>query len=276
MMHTNKNTFKFFSANGEIKLTKDATVSLFSVEYTYGFGVYESIRVVDKRPRFLGDHALRLFESAQAIGLEHWLTVEQVEQYICDLVAVTDIDTYNLKILLLGGVTPESAQLYILPLMPHYPDRSLYKKGAQAITVKYERYLPHAKSLNMLPSYLAYREARRMSAYDALLVNDRSEITEGTRTNFFQIHDKVIVTPPSSDVLEGVTRKHVIEVARRSGFEVVERPLMSTGLLDSASYFITSTSTKIMPLRQIDDQNFTVTDNLRQLMGEFNNFLRQG
>ena len=63
--------FKYFSKNGELLPVEDAVVPLANIEYQYGFGVYETIRVVHGTPYFLKDHLERLQESARLIGLEH-------------------------------------------------------------------------------------------------------------------------------------------------------------------------------------------------------------
>jgi Branched-chain amino acid aminotransferase/4-amino-4-deoxychorismate lyase len=68
-------SFDFFSRNGKILPISEAVVPLASVEYSYGFGVYESIRVKNKNPIFLSDHLARLMDSAKIIGLEDWKSV---------------------------------------------------------------------------------------------------------------------------------------------------------------------------------------------------------
>jgi branched-subunit amino acid aminotransferase/4-amino-4-deoxychorismate lyase len=262
-----------FSRNGKILPRSEATVSLDSIEFTYGFGVYESVRCKNSVLLFLPQHAQRLLDSAEHIGLEHQLSLEEIQDQIKNLAKNIDEASYNLKILLIGAATPEKTTLYILPLRPRFVERKLYKTGAAVITTTYERYLPHAKSLNMLPSYLAHRDAKSSGAYDALLVNSRGEITEGTRTNFFAINGTTIYSPPADDVLLGVTRANVLKVAEENGYTVVDQPLLLSELDTAQSYFITSTSSKILPLSQIDDLRFEIQPELKQLIRLFNQFL---
>lgn len=250
-------------------------IPLDNVEYSYGFGVYESIRVSKQKILFADEHCDRLMESARVTELEHNFTSKQVRLNIEELVSKNQVDSCNIKVLLIGAADINAAKLYAICLNPLYPDRKLYKKGAKCITQNYERPFPHAKTLNMLQSYLAYREAKKAGAYDALAVNQNGEITEGTRTNFFAIKDKLITSPPQSDILLGVTRDHVISVAKQSGFEIVEAKIKLENLDLYDGFFLTSTSSKVMPLRQIDDQMFEIPDSLRELMLRFDEFLAQ-
>jgi branched-chain amino acid aminotransferase len=267
-------SYKYFLHNGKILEAGQAVIPLSNVEYSYGFGVYENIRVSKGKVYFAQDHIKRLMQSAEIIGLEHSFLPEQVLEYVDQLLARNEAETCNIKILLIGGQTADAAQLYILCLNPLFPDRKLYSQGAHTITYRYERMFPHAKTLNMLPSYLAYREARRAGAYDALLVDRAGNITEGTRTNFFALKGKTIYTPPESGILLGVTRDNVMQVSLHNGYEIKESNLSLTeiNLYDAA--FLTSTSSKIMPITSIDELIMPpIPAELKELINLFNKYL---
>lgn len=261
-----------FSHNGVVKPTGIESDLLFNIEYTYGFGVYETLRVEKNNARYADQHCDRLLQSAHIIDLEHNFTKVQLIEFIQDLVDKVNSPAFNLKILLIGGKTANDSQLYMLPINPRFPDRKLYKDGAHAIIVDYERYLPQAKTLNMLPSYLAYRKAHKAGAYDALLRSPRGELLEGTMTNLFGVIGSTIYTAPDSRVLGGVTRSHVIECAQQNGFEVVQRVISSNDLANYDSLFLTSTSTRIMPLRSVENQSFSIPENIRKLMNAFKQY----
>jgi D-alanine transaminase/branched-chain amino acid aminotransferase len=219
----------------------------------------------------------RLLESARIIGLEHEFTVDFVRRSISELLQSTDSEACNIKILLIGGATAAAAQLFVLCLNPLFPDRKLYRDGAAVITTEYERAFPHAKTLNMLQSFLAYREAKRAGAYDALLINRDGNITEGTRTNFFCIAGKTIFSPPESDILLGVTRKAMLMAAAGDGFEVVHRNIGEDDLGNYDGAFITSTSSKIVPIRSVGGRilNERPPEMLVRLMRVFGDFLAE-
>jgi branched-chain amino acid aminotransferase len=267
-------TYQYFSRNGTILPIEEAVVPLGSVEYSYGFGVYETIRVSRGAPYFLEQHAGRLLNSACIITLPHNFSAEFVQTAVRDLVEKTGAETCNLKILLVGGQAAETADLYLLCLNPLFPDRKLYARGAAAITHRYEREFPQAKTLNMLSSYLAYRQARAAGAYDALLVNRQDRVTEGTRTNFFAVKDRTIISPPAADILPGVMREAVLSIARQNGFKTTEQAIELATIPDYDGAFLTSTSSKIMPLRSIDDHMWqTIPNTTRELMAALDQLL---
>ncbi len=266
----------FFSKNGEILPTREAMVALSNIEYAYGFGIYETIRVSHAIPHFLSEHLDRLLKSAEIIELEHVFTKTQVEKFVTELVIANKIIACNVKILLIGGANKDLAQLYIQCLPPLFPDKKLYKNGASVITAHYERVIPHAKTLNMLQSYMAYRYAKKQECYDALLINRLGFITEGTRTNFFAIKGKTIYSPSEKEILLGVTRDSVLRVAKENGYTVQEANISVSDLSDYDGAFLTSTSSKIIPIKKIDGFEFgDISDETKKLMVLFDNFLEK-
>lgn len=261
------------SKNGAIIPINDATVSIDNIEYAYGFGVYESIRVVRGKALFLEQHLDRLMQSAKMLELDHPFDHTKIAEWIAALIKRVEGDALNLKILLIGARDAKDALLWIIPLAPYFPEKKLYTRGASALTFSYERFAPHAKTLNMLGSYIAYRKAKKAGCYDALLLNKEGCITEGTRTNFFAIKDSTIISPPLEEILEGVTRLHVLEVAKKNGYTIEHRPIPLADLATFDGACITSTSSKIMPLTKIDEQMFEIPEKLKELMRLFDAFV---
>ncbi|MEK7597758.1 MAG: aminotransferase class IV [Patescibacteria group bacterium] len=266
--------FKYFSQNGKIMPIEQAVIPMSNIEYSYGFGVYESIRASNGVVYFLKDHTNRLLESAKIIGLAHSFDEEFIKNSILDLIKNYKTETFNLKVLLIGGSTKEKAFLNILCLNPFFPDRELYRDGADFITYNYERAFPHAKTLNMLQSYLAYSKAKKLGAYDALLINQNGFITEGTRTNFFCIKSRTIYTPFEKDILLGVMRKVMLKVALKNDYEIVETNIKFDDIKSYDGAFVTSTSSKIIPIKSINGHLFNIPEALKELMKLLNEFLK--
>lgn len=254
----------------------DAKVSVNSIEFAYGFGVYETLRIKNKKALFAEDHLSRLQKSAEILRLEHDFMSEMIVEFIEDFIANTGDETYNLKMLLIGAAKREDAQLYIFGSNPFFPKDEWYTEGVKVTTAHFERAFPHAKSLNMLQSYLAYRDAKGTGAYDALLINNAGNITEGTRTNFFALKGRTIISPPESEILLGVTRTHVIEIAKQNGFDVIEKDIPLISLREYDGAFITSTSTRILPLKEIGDHSFSgIVSDISELIAAFDTFHRE-
>ncbi len=267
------NNFPFFSKNGQILSIDDAVMSLSNIEFSYGFGVYENIRVRNGIVYFVKQHIDRLQKSAEVIGLSHPFNASEIEKYLQELLEKLELTTdgsCNIKMLLIGGREP---QLFIMALAPHFPDRKFYSEGVKTITVEYERFLPQAKTLNMLPSYLFYKQAKEAECYDALLISRTGTIVEGTRTNFFAVKGWELFTAPVEEVLEGVTRQTVIHIAKQNGFTIHEAAIPLAQITDYDGAFLTSTSSKIVPIRQIDDHVLQISESLKELMKAYNSFL---
>jgi len=221
--------------------------------FSYGYGVYETLKVRSGLVYFAGLHEDRLRHSAQLVDIVPDFSPGFFVQAVQDLVTANELTDANIKALLLGDPQGGPPSLWIMALPPFFPSRSDYKKGATAITWPGERYLPGAKSLNMLMSVLAYGRARRQGAYDALLVDRQGFITEGTRTNFFYTDGETCFTAPAERVLAGVTQLTLKHLILEMGINFEERALSLRELGQFQGYALSSTSSKFLPLGQINE-----------------------
>ena len=264
---------EFFIKNGALLPVSEGVIPIDHLELFYGFGVYELIKVRHLQAHLLPEHTARLIQSAAIIGLEHEFSLEKIGEWAETLVKENNIDAANIKVLLLGGPSAAEAILYIFLTAPRFVEKKEYRDGVKVITVKHERFLPQAKTLNMLPSYLAYRDAKAAGAFDALFVDHENRVHEGTRTNFFAIIGKILITPPLGIVLGGITRQTVVQCANQNGFMIEERLLTVEEIKQADGAFITNTSGGIVPIRQIGDFQYPeITleiQKLRKLYEEF-------
>ena len=107
----------YFIANEELLPIENAVVALDDINFVYGYGVYENIKVRDGLAYFVPMHEQRLFHSARIIGLDHGLQAGQVVSAVARLIDANRIESANLKLLLVGSPHPhERAQLYIIAL----------------------------------------------------------------------------------------------------------------------------------------------------------------
>ncbi len=263
---------KYFSHNGKLLPVKKAKIAIDDIEFTYGFGAYENLRVRKGKIFFIDEHVERLFNSAKMIGLNHGFNFEQIKNWIEQLIKKNRLEDCNIKMLLIGGENPN---LYIMCLAPKFLDKKYYKQGVKVITHEYERFLPQAKTLNMLPSYLIFKKAKQQDAYDVLLLDKEGGIVEGTRSNFFVIKNMTIYTTPVEKVLDGVTRRTVIDCAKQNGYGVVEKDIKLSELFDYGGAFLTNTSGKIVPIREVETERFDgVCEELKNLMRFYKEYLK--
>ncbi|PIR74522.1 MAG: hypothetical protein COU35_02035 [Candidatus Magasanikbacteria bacterium CG10_big_fil_rev_8_21_14_0_10_47_10] len=258
----------FASINGTLVPVSEATVPVDDIAFGYGYGVYETIRLKKGSPLFLRDHIDRLFFSADQLGISPACSKNDIATWINTLIKNQAIETANIKMILIGN--DPTPTLYIFLLAPKFVEKKEYRDGIMTISVEYERFLPQAKSLNMLGSTLAYRAAKQADCYDALLVDRQGNITEGTRSNFFAMRGTDLYTPPAVTVLAGITRTHVIACAKENGRQVYEQTIPLADALSYDTLFLTNTSSGIVPIKQVDNKAFaSISDELRAFTREF-------
>ncbi len=267
---------RYFVHNGTLKDIAQAQVSLGDINYAYGYGVYESLKIRKGHMFFCQQHVARLWHSAEIIGIAHRFERARVAQWLQQLVTKNQVEDANLKVMLIGGSgnRGEDANLYAILLNPLFPPRNLYRQGVATITWRGERLYPQAKSLNMLSSTLAYRQARAAGAYDALMVNQRGQVTEGTRSNLFATDGSVIYTPPAAETLAGVTKSTVMQTIAELGIGIKERSLPMAELHNWRGLFLTSTSSKVMPIGRVDERHFAIPELVRTVMQSYEAFLK--
>ena len=242
--------------NGRLVDSAKATLPILDRELQYGFGVYESLRVIRGKVVYPQDHMVRLFYSAEGLGLRHQFSADQVLDWLSLLLTRDEIQEATIRILLMGGM---EARLFITasPLLV-YPE-SFYTQGIKTISYQGERFLPQYKTCSLLMNYLALRQASGQGAFEALLVDSKGMVLEGTRSNLFACEGKVVYTAPSKAVLEGVTRDKILKAAEQLGYSIVfEAPSLADLLSERFDeLFISSTSMGALPISSFDDRFFS-------------------
>jgi len=260
--------------NGTLAEEKDAVVPITDKAYFYDFAVYSSLKVINGKAFSPEYHVDRLFESAQAIGLEHSFTKKDVLGWIERTIKENALADSLLRLLLIGDADGgANARLYVIPLagVTYYPESS-YSKGVKTVSYRGERRIPTAKTKDLLLGFLAMKRAKAQDAIEALLIDNDGNIREGTRSNFFAIKGNALISPPKEEILEGIVHKIVVGLAQKSmqvRFEKI--PLARIGEYDEC--FLTSTQFNVMPVRQVDGTllrtEFKKTRELQKLLKQY-------
>ncbi len=241
----------YVSRNGTLIPPAQATISVFNPALYGAYGVYESLEVVRGAPFALSAHLSRLAHSAALLGLPLPADQATFERWIADVLAVNAVPSCTLRLFVVGGENGHDTVAFLWPQAAHSYPRSFYVDGAPAITFEGHRNLPQAKSLNTLISYLAQAAARATRSHEALL-HYAGALTEGSNSNLFAVLDGAVITPPAEQVLSGVTRDLLIELATQNGLPIREAPLRLADLPAWQECFITSSSRHVMPITMID------------------------
>jgi len=133
------------------------------------------------------------------------------------------------------------------------PSTEEWEKGFGAITVPDLRWArADLKTVQLLPNVLAQQAARAAGVADALLVRDGLAL-EGALTNVFSVFgDRLITHPASNQILPGITREAVLEVARARGIPVEERPIRLDELAEATEILFTGSTTEVRPTVRLD------------------------
>src|SRR5438552_10588623 len=252
--------------NGKLVDKADAKISVYDHALLYGDGVFEGIRVYDGKVFRLKEHVDRLFESARAIKLEIPLTREQMVQAIESTVKANEKrNGYVRPIVTRGagtlGLDPRKCTdpqvIIIVDDIVMYPPE-IYENGLELATVSTIRNHPNAlnpriKSLNYLNNILGKIEATQAGCLEALMLNHKGEVAECTGDNIFVVQRGQIHTPTiDSGILEGITRGAVIELARASGYTVIERTMDRLDVYKADECFLTGTAAELIPVVECD------------------------
>jgi branched-chain amino acid aminotransferase len=236
---------------------------------------YEVLRLTDGQVLFLHDHLLRLQASISGSGIAYPGDSMIIEN-LALLVRENPFQNGNIRISLQGSGRKETdLHCYFVPYI--YPDPQMYREGVSLHIYPHVRPNPGIKKWDdqfrkAVSAYLLTHEV-----YEVVLKNPQNQITEGSRSNIFFIDTRdYLITPPSRDVLRGITRKYVLEIASLEGLQILEKRMDLEALDNMDAVFISGTSPKVLPVKQIDEHSYGVDHPvLRMLMEKFEILVRQ-
>ena len=256
----------FASVNGEISPAEQARVSVLDNGFTFGDGVYETLRTYGGRPFHLDRHLARLRASARmleiaippgdaalAADLDRLLErAANPESYI-RIIVTRGVGEISYRFDRVKGPTIMMAARAYEPFA-----EAQYREGIPVIISSLQRNSPRSldpamKSCNLINNILAVREAQAKGAAEPLMLNERGHVAEGASANVFLVSGGALVTPPlSAGILPGVTRAVVLEIAPRIGIGAVEETVSVARLMEADEAFVTSTLKEVMPIATID------------------------
>lgn len=245
--------------------TSDAKISVFDHGLMYGDGIYEALRAYDGKIFKIDDHVNRLFSSASGISLKIPTRKEEIKSALYQTIWKNNLPNAYLRLIVTRGqgkmgVDPRNCAkptIIIIPEIRPPPYRN--GGGVSVIIAKSVKRTPkwaldpRIKSLNYLNNILAKIEAINEDADDAILLNEKGHISEASTGNVFLVNDNCITTPPvSAGILEGITRKAIIEIIRDSKLRFQEKTVRETDLLNADEVFLSGTSVEIAPVLKIN------------------------
>ncbi len=260
--------------NGKYFKPKEARISVFDLGFTRAYAAFDFLRTYNGKPFYLKEHLNRLLNSAKIIGLKHQYNLKFLENIVFKAFEKSKLKEASIRIYLTGGeskdfLTLSKANLIIIVTPIKNLSEYLYEKGGKLITKTCERILPQAKTTVYTEGLKYLQEAKKRGAIEVLLISLDKKILECTTSNIFVVFNKKLVTP-RNNILLGITRKVVINLAKKVKISVIERDVYLKEIRNADEVFITATNKEILPIVEID--NYKISD---KQIGEITKRLRE-
>ena len=255
--------------DGQLVPPERAQVSVFDRGFLYGDSVFESLRSYQGRLFALDEHLARLKRSAERVAIALPVSLDTLRNEMRHALRVHGGPDAYLRLTVTRGtgrslgLDPELADEPLRVLLVTalaLPPVEVYEHGISAITYRGERPsdaagVADAKIGNYLLAVLAMRAARAQGAREALIEDSHGQILEGAASNVFAVLAGQLVTPPeSAAILPGITRGHVLELARAADMKVELRAIAKSELRSAQEVFVCSSIRELVPIVSIDGQ----------------------
>ncbi|HZL58851.1 MAG TPA: branched-chain amino acid aminotransferase [Stellaceae bacterium] len=274
--------------DGKLVPWRDAKIHVLTHALHYASAVFEGERVYGGTIFKLREHSQRLIDSARILGFEIPWKLEEIEAACIATVKAQNIkDGYVRPIAWRGpeqmGVSAQATKIHMSIAVWDWgtyfaPEARL--KGIRMAWAKWSRPAPNtaptkAKASGLYMICTLSKHAAEAAGYeDALMLDWRGRIAEATGANIFLAIDGELHTPTPDCFLDGITRRHVIGLAKARQLKVIERAIMPEELAKAQEVFLTGSAAEITPVREIGDYKFTPGAITKALIEDFDRSVR--
>lgn len=248
--------------NGEYLPGPKAKISVFDRGLLYGDAVFEGIREYDGKVFKLDEHIDRLYESAQVIALKIPVGKEELKEIILEVLRRNYLRNAHIRPIVTRGcggmgVDPSNSNQPTLIVFAHEWAPFLGDKGISVKTVSIRRTPPQSidsrvKHVGYLNNVLAKLEAKVSHADEALILDINGYVAEGPGSNFLIVKDGVVISPTTLNILNGITRRTVLQLADELGYPTEEKNITLGDVYTADEAFMSGTGAEIVPIATVD------------------------
>ena len=257
--------------NGEYVPQSEAKLSIFDHGVLYGDGVFDTWCTWNGYIFKLDQHVDRLFRSIHAFQIDMPLSKEELKSVIIKVVETNGDKNQYIKCLITRGVGPRPllspvgcrtsvvvfSRPYLSVIEPSKEERVIRVRITSIRRTPPQCLDPKAKNLNYANLVLAKIEALNAGADEAILLDIQGFVNEAPGYNVFVVRQGKIYTPPANNILVGVTRETIFEIAEKDGLEVIEDQLIPYDLYTADELFLASTAGGIVPIEEVDGRRIS-------------------
>ncbi len=270
---------KYFYCDGKILDSRKPAILINDLAVLRGYGVFDFMRTYHGRLFHFTDHFARFGRSAKILGLKVPLSADKVKGVITELIKKNKCQDASVRLLLTGGpaadgLTPSKATFAILIEDIYDFPAKLFEEGGKLVILEHQRHFPAAKNNNYIQAVISQKWKKKKGAVEILYMS-QGKILEPSTSNFFIFKGDTLITP-GRGILEGVTRKIVLSLAKKR-FTIEIRDVKVSELSSATEAFITATNKKVLPIVVIDGKKVgrgKVGENTRFLQAQFEQYVK--
>ena len=273
--------------DGKLVPWREAEIHVLTHALHYASSVFEGQRAYGGTIFKLTEHSTRLRRSAEILGMELPWSVEEIDAACIEVLKANGLtDAYMRPVAWRGseqmGVTASKSKPHLAIAAwewGKYFDPAIAAKGLRLDIARYRRPAPytapvHSKAAGLYMICTLSRQQAEVRGYDdALMFDWRGQVAEATGANVFFVTDGALHTPTPDCFLDGITRRTVMDLARRRGVEVVERTIWPEELEGFEQMFITGSAAEVTFIREAGPWSFEVGDLSRQLAKDYDDLV---
>ncbi len=242
--------------NDDFVSAENATLFISDLSIQRGYGVFDFFRVIDNLPIYLSDHLNRFYNSADKMRLAVPYSRIELTEIIHRLIQKNNFSESGIRITLTGGYSSDGysiskPNLILYQQLLKSCSQEEVERGLRLITYDYQRELPHIKTINYAMAIWLQPVIKQQGAED-VLYHKKGIVTECPRSNIFIITKDETILTPADNILHGITRGKVLEIAS-SNFLVEERDITVNDVKNTREVFISNTTKRILPVLKVDD-----------------------
>jgi D-alanine transaminase/branched-chain amino acid aminotransferase len=244
---------KYVVINDQLISEAEAKIHISDLSIQRGYGIFDFLKTINGKPIFIEDHFNRFFNSAKSLHLELAYDRTSLLEKVNELIQANDILNSGIKFTLTGGFSEDGYQMgkpnLLITQTPFEISKNNVDNGIKLVTYNHQRQLATVKTIDYLQA-IRLQPYIKESGADDVLYHYNGSLRECPRANFFIVKGNEVLTP-QTDILKGITRSKVLQLAGHN-FTISERELTLDDLATATEAFITSSTKNILPVLAID------------------------